>query len=258
METIRERFERISDRIHRAARSAGRDPDDIRLVVVTKLQPVEIVRQAIEAGARYLGENYTDEALAKKLSLLEGKPGLTDIIQESPAGLTYSKQPGSVQWHIIGHVQGRKAKLVGDHFDYLHSLDSLKLAQRLENVCSNNNRVLPVLLEFNLSGEPAKSGWPTWDETSWAELLPELSSIVDFPHLRVEGLMTMPPFFENPENARPYFKGLRRLQTFLSRHISKGSWRELSMGMSGDYEVAIQEGATWVRIGQAILGPRGG
>jgi hypothetical protein len=249
MDTIRERYEKILNRIDQVARSAGRNPGDIRLVVVTKLQPVEIVREAIAAGARYLGENYADEAMEKKIALHGISPAFT-----RPGRSSHTE---GIQWHIIGHVQGRKAHLVCEHFDYLHSLDSLKLAQRLENSCANIDRILPVLLEFNLSGEPTKSGWPALDETRWEELLPEVTAIVNLPHLRLEGLMTMPPFFDNPEDARPYFIRLRKLQEYFKHHVAGSSWRELSMGMSGDYEVAIQEGATWVRIGQAILGPRG-
>ncbi len=251
METIRDRYEKVLDRIGNVARSAGRKPDDIRLVVVTKLQPVDIVRQAIAAGARYLGENYADEAIGKKNALQE-------YVQVSDVGSGIVPKTGNIQWHIIGHVQSRKARLVAENFDYLHSLDSLKLAQRLDQACVNVGRVLPVLLEFNLSGELTKSGWSALDESHWPDLLPDITAIIALPHLRVEGLMTMPPYFENPEQARPYFKTLRKLQEYLRGQIPGPGWQELSMGMSGDYEVAIQEGATWVRIGQAILGPRVG
>lgn len=163
-----------------------------------------------------------------------------------------------VQWHIIGHVQSRKVRMVCEHFDYLHSLDSLNLAHRLDHQCAELKRVLPVLLEFNVSGEESKSGWPAWDEPLWTKLMVDIQSIVEFPHLRVEGIMTMPPYFDNPEHARPFFKRMRKLQEFLARKFPQMGWQELSMGMSGDYEVAVQEGATWVRIGQAILGPRHG
>lgn len=258
MDTIRERYERVLERISLAAQSAGRDPGDVRLVVVSKLQPVEIVFEATQAGAHYLGENYADEALAKKNALQ--KLLLQDLHPGSPERLKYKagpeEPPGKIEWHIIGHVQSRKAQLVGENFDYLHSLDSLKLARRLDSTCANKDRILPVLLEFNLSGEISKSGWLASDETRWPELLPELSAIADLLHLRVDGLMTMPPYFEDPEEARPYFNSLRKLQEYLRGQIPGPSWQELSMGMSGDYEVAIQEGATWVRIGQAILGPR--
>jgi pyridoxal phosphate enzyme (YggS family) len=258
LDTIRERYEKVLGRINFAAQSSGRDPDSIRLVVVTKLQPVEIVHEAIAAGARFLGENYADEAVGKMISLQMDRPKFSKFFEKEAGVQNVSKQQSGVQWHIIGHVQSRKARLVCEYFDYLHSLDSLKLAQRLDSICMEFERVLPVLLEFNVSGEQSKSGWPAWNEAHWTDLLKEINPIVEFPHLRVEGLMTMPPFFENPEDARPFFKRMRKLQEFLARYIPRADWKELSMGMSGDYEVAVQEGATWVRIGQAILGPRYG
>jgi pyridoxal phosphate enzyme (YggS family) len=225
-------------------------------VVVTKLQPVEVVREAIAAGAQYLGENYADEALAKKLAL-QRQPSVTHEITGTQAGVQdQSRQPHDIEWHIIGHVQSRKVRLISEYFDYLHSLDSLKLAQKFDNACRELKRVLPVLCEFNMSGELSKSGWPAWDETHWPDLLSDLHEITALPHLRVEGLMTMPPYFENPEEARPFFIRMRKLQAYLTQHIPQAGWKELSMGMSGDFEVAIQEGATWVRVGQAILGPR--
>ena len=258
MVTIRERYERVLEQIGGAARSSGRDPDSIRLVVVTKLQPVEIVREVIAAGARYLGENYADEAVVKKAALGEETPGYAQPFENRAGVQNYTRLQSGVQWHIIGHVQGRKARIVCENFNYLHSLDSLKLAQRLDKICAESGRVLPVLFEMNVSGEESKSGWPAWDEAQWPNLLPDLNQIVEYPHLRAEGLMTMPPFFEEPEAARPFFKRLRKLQEFLAYHIPHASWQELSMGMSGDFEVAVQEGATWVRVGQAILGPRHG
>ena len=258
MESIRERYEKVLRRIGEAARSTGRDPESVRLVVVTKLQSVEIVQEAIAAGARYLGENYADEAVGKMLSLQVDRPQFSESFVKKAEVQNDSKQQSRVQWHIIGHVQSRKAHLVCEYFDYLHSLDSLKLALRLDSICAEIGRVLPVLLEFNVSGEQSKSGWPAWDEAHWSDLLAEIDQIVEFPHLRVDGLMTMPPFFENPEDSRPFFKRLRKLQEFLAYNVPRIAWHELSMGMSGDYEVAVQEGATWVRIGQAILGPRHG
>jgi PLP dependent protein len=256
VKTIQERYETILERINRSARSVGRDPDSVRLVVVSKLQPVDVIRDVIAAGARYLGENYADEAVSKMMALqrqpLESHPGqVPETVSD-----THSADLSNVQWHIIGHVQTRKARLVGEYFHYLHSLDSYKLAQRLNQICTEQKRVLPVLLEMNVSGEQSKFGFPAWDEAQWNELLPEISLINTFASLRIEGLMTMAPFYENPEDARPFFQRLRRLQVFLASQIPQSDWHELSMGMSGDFEVAIQEGATWVRIGQAILGQR--
>ncbi len=232
---IHVRMGRVLDQIAEAASRSGRDPRTVSLVVVTKSQPMEIVRAAVGAGARLLGENYAEEAVEKIENL---------------------KEKSEVEWHMIGHVQSRKAGLVAAHFSLLHSLDSLKLAGRLDRICGDLNRTLPALAEFNLGGEASKSGFPAWDEADWPKLLPEIEAIAGLPHLRLRGLMTMPPFSDDPEQARPYFRKLRRLQEFLGKHIPQADWRELSMGTSADYTAAVQEGATYVRVGQAILGPR--
>jgi pyridoxal phosphate enzyme (YggS family) len=233
--SIRENYENVLDQIADAARKSDRKPDNIRLVVVTKTQPIEIVQAAVEAGVRIFGENYPEEGVMK--------------IQSLPV------QSG-VEWHMIGHVQSRKARLVADHFALLHSLDSLKLAQRLDRFAGEINRTLPVLLEFNVGGEESKSGWDVTDESRWNVLLPELSSIVDLPHLRVQGLMTMPPLGTDPEDSRRFFQRLRLLRDRLASHFPQADWRELSMGTSMDYRVAVEEGATLVRVGTAIVGAR--
>ena len=233
--SIRENYQHTLDQIASAARKRDRNPDDIRLVVVTKTHPLETVQAAIEAGVRILGENYPEEGVMKIQSL--------------------AAQSG-VEWHMIGHVQSRKAKLVVDHFALLHSLDSLKLAQRLDRFASAGEHILPVLLEFNVGGEESKSGWDASDEVRWNALLPEVESILALPHLRVQGLMTMPPLETNPEEARGYFKRLKRLRDHLAAHFPEVDWRELSMGTSADYTVAVEEGATLVRIGTAIVGER--
>jgi len=231
---IRERFQRVLGQVTEAAARSGRDPQAVRLVVVTKSQPLEIVRAAVAAGASLLGENYAEEAVEKMNAL----------------------QNSEVEWHMIGHVQSRKAELVARYFTMLHSLDSLKLAARLDRFCSQVGRRLPVLLEFNVSGEESKSGFPAWEERRWPELLPELEKLVQHPSLEVHGLMSMPPFFEDPERTRSYFQRLRRLQEFLMSHLPQTDWRELSMGTSVDFVAAVEEGATYIRVGQAILGPR--
>jgi pyridoxal phosphate enzyme (YggS family) len=233
--SIRENFQSTLDRIATAARKSNRGPDDIRLVVVTKSQPIEVVQAAVQAGVRILGENYPEEAVSK-IQSLTGQSG--------------------VEWHMIGHVQSRKARLVADHFALLHSLDSLKLAQRLNRFSAERNRVLPVLLEFNIGGEASKAGWDASDESHWDELLPDLASILDLSHLRVQGLMTMPPLETNPEDARQFFQRLRDLRDRLASQFHQASWRELSMGTSADYAVAVEEGATLVRVGTAIVGAR--
>lgn len=232
---IRERMESVLERIERAAQSAGRTGSEVRLVVVTKGQPVEVIRAAVEAGARTLGENYPEETIPKMNAL------------GSAAGLS---------WHMIGHLQSRKSGLVAERFDLLQSLDSLRLAARLNQQLDVLNRVLPVMLEFNVSGEESKYGWPAWDEADWDRLLPDVEAILSLPRLAVCGLMTMPPLCQDPQKARPYFKRLRLLREFLSARFSDKYFHDLSMGTSIDFEAAVQEGATLVRIGEAILGPR--
>ena len=157
---------------------------------------------------------------------------------------------------MIGHVQSRKADLIAEHYHWVHSLDSLKLAQRLDRCAAELGRTIPVLLECNTSGEQSKFGWPAWQEQRWPDLLPEVSQIVALPNLQVRGLMTMAPFLPEMEEARPYFRRLCQLQAFLASQLPQVAWDELSMGMSADFMVAIQEGATIVRVGTAIMGSR--
>jgi PLP dependent protein len=233
--TIRENYQYTLDQIASAARKSSRDPNEIRLVVVTKSQPLEVVRAAIEGGVRILGENYPEEAVTK-IQSLAGQSG--------------------VEWHMIGHVQSRKARLVADHFALLHSLDSLKLAKRLDRFAAERNSVLPVLLEFNVGGEESKAGWDASDESQWEALLPDISSILHLPNVRVRGLMTMPPLETDPDDSRRYFQRLRQLRDGLASQFPQADWRELSMGTSADYPVAVEEGATLVRVGTAIVGAR--
>jgi pyridoxal phosphate enzyme (YggS family) len=233
--SIRERYLQTINQISNAARKSGRNPEDIRLVVVTKSQPVEVAQAAIEAGVHILGENYPEEGVTK-IQSLTGQSG--------------------VEWHMIGHVQSRKARLVVDHFALLHSLDSLKLAKRLNRFAAESNRILPVLLELNVGGEASKSGWDASDESQWNTLLPDIASIFDLPNINIQGLMTMPPLGIDPEESRRFFLRIRLLRDHLARQFPKADWRELSMGTSADYAVAVEEGATLVRVGTAIVGIR--
>jgi PLP dependent protein len=233
--SIRENYQSTLDQIANAARKSNRDPKEIRLVVVTKSQPVEVAQAAIEAGVKILGENYPEEGVTK-IQSLAGQSG--------------------VEWHMIGHVQSRKARLVADHFALLHSLDSLKLAQRLDRFSAEQNHVLPVLLEFNVGGEESKSGWDASDESNWNALLPEIAFLLDLPHLSVHGLMTMPPLETDPQDSRRFFLRLRSLRDHLASQFPQADWHELSMGTSADYPVAVEEGATLVRVGTAIVGTR--
>jgi pyridoxal phosphate enzyme (YggS family) len=235
VQSIREKYLQTLDTIAGAARAAGRDPQSVKLVVVTKTQPLDVVRAAIEAGVTALGENYPEEGVMKIQSLREFS---------------------AVEWHMIGHVQSRKAQLVAGNFNLLHSLDSLKLATRLDRFCGEAGCTLPVLLEFNVGGEESKSGWLAGDESLWSSLLDEIGSVIALPNLQVRGLMTMPPLGSDAEFSRPFFQRLRRLQEYLAAQFPQTVFSELSMGTSGDFEVAVQEGATMVRIGTAIVGAR--
>lgn len=235
VEKISMNITRTQERISQAAERSERDVSQIRLVVVTKAQPVETVQAAVQAGARILGENYPEESVAK-IEALAGTPGL--------------------EWHMIGHVQSRKAALVAAHFDLVHSLDSLKLAERYERFAEEEGRVLPVLLEVNLGGEESKTGWAAVEEETWGNLLPDLVQVMRLPHLDVRGLMTMPPLYDDPEMVRPIFKKMIKLQRILQEQFPEKNLKEISMGTSSDFEVAVEEGATLVRVGTAILGPR--
>ena len=235
VESIRERYLSTLKKIEGAAKHVGRDPESVKLVVVTKTQSIEIVRAAIDAGVHILGENYPEEGVTKLKSL---------------HGVS------AVEWHMIGHVQSRKAQMVAENFNLLHSLDSLKLAQRLDRFCGAAGRCLPVLLEFNLGGEESKSGWLASDEIPGSALMDDLSAILALPNLQVRGLMVMPPLGIAAELSRPYFQKLKRLQEYLTSQFPKVDFSELSMGTSSDFEVAVQEGATLVRVGTAIVGTR--
>ncbi|MGB9669060.1 MAG: YggS family pyridoxal phosphate-dependent enzyme [Anaerolineales bacterium] len=232
---VAQQYKRILSIIAETAIRAGRKPEDVKLVVVTKGHDVNRIRQVVEAGATRLGENYAEEAVEKQRELV-GVPQL--------------------EWHMIGHIQSRKAELVVNHFDFIHSVDSLKLAQRLERFASELDKKIPLLLEFNVSGEETKFGFSASEKENWDNLLADIAAIAKLPHLHVCGLMTMAPYFEDVEKTRPVFRRLVELQNFFQKKMPDLDWHELSMGMSADFEVAIQEGATIVRIGQAILGPR--
>ena len=235
VDSIRERYLSTLDQIAVASKRAGRDPQSVKLVVVTKAQSIEVVRAAIDAGARILGENYPEEGVTK---------------------IQFLRDFSGVEWHMIGHVQSRKAQLVAQNFNLLHSLDGLKLANRLDRFCREARRTLPTLLEFNVGGEESKSGWPAWDEALWPAFLNDVAEILSLPSLQVRGLMAMPPIGETSQFSRPFFQKLKRLQGYLAGQFPQTEFKELSMGTSLDFEVAVEEGATMVRVGTAILGSR--
>ncbi len=223
----------VQERIVAAARRAGRDPADIFLVAVSKTHPAEMVAAAYEAGLRIFGENRVEEA-APKAAAVAGLLG-----------------PGAaIQWHMIGHLQSRKADDVLPWANAVHSVDSVKLAARLSRACVASGRELALLLEVNVSGEASKYGFIP------AELSPAVEAIAALPGLRLQGLMTMAPIVPDPRAVRPVFAGLRRLCEDLATRFPAIGWRHLSMGMTDDFEIAIEEGATLVRIGRAIFGER--
>lgn len=226
--SIVDNLRQIRERMRTAAQRASRDPDSVRLVAVSKTQPIEAIIAAADAGQRIFGENYVQEFLDK-------------------AG----HAPETVEWHFIGSLQSNKVKYIVGHVTLIHSVDRLSLAREIDRHGEKTGTTCDILLQVNISGEETKSGATA---AGVIELAREASIL---PHLRVRGLMTMPPFFDEPERARPYFRELRRLAGVIEAQKIPGvSMDELSMGMSGDFEVAIEEGATLVRVGTAIFGER--
>ena len=242
MNDVTRNLAQVHERIQEAARRVGRDPAEVTLVAVTKTFPPEAVIAAYDAGVRHFGENRVEEALPK-----------------IPA--VHARIAGSrPTWHMVGHVQSRKAQPVVACFDTVHSVDRLKIALRLSQFAHEAGRVLPVLLECNVSGEETKFGFDLrdWgqDEARRSAFFTEVGGILALPGLAVQGLMTMAPFVADAEVVRPVFASLRALLDALRERFPMGDWRHLSMGMTDDFEVAIEEGATLVRIGRAIFGPR--
>ncbi len=227
MDEIRERLEAVRRRIRVAAERSGRPASAVTLVAVSKTMPVEAIRMAIAAGATVLGENRVQEACDKIAALA-----------------------GAAEWHLIGHLQTNKAKVAVGLFDRIHSLDSVRLARELDRHAGEAGRRVRCLLQVNVGGEAQKNG------ASEDEVRPLLEAAARLPHIRVEGLMAIPPFLSDPEAIRPFFRRLRVLRDELAREGF--ALPDLSMGMTHDFEVAVEEGATLVRIGTAIFGPREG
>lgn len=226
--TIATNLTRINEHIRAAAGKAGRDPASVQLVAVSKTRPAADISAAFQAGQTVFGENYIQELV----------PKLTEVHEP-------------VQWHVIGHLQSNKVKYIAGQVSLIHSVDRISLAQEIDRQWSKLGKVCDVLIQVNVSGEATKSGT---SEEGAIQLVRECALL---PSIRVRGLMTMPPFFDDPEAARPYFAELRRLsEAIAAQQIAGVDMRELSMGMSGDFEAAIQEGATMVRIGTAIFGER--
>lgn len=227
MRDVSEILEDVNAKIVAACARAKRDPREVEIIAVTKTHGEEVVREAWDAGLKIVGENKVQEAAWKK-----------------PASI------GGPSWHLIGHLQSNKVRAALELFDFIHSVDSLKLVDRINQVADAMGAQPRILLEVNVSGEKSKSGLKP------SEVKPLLEHILSScPRITVEGLMTMAPFSENPEDARPYFRQLRELRDALEKELNVGLPR-LSMGMSGDYEVAVEEGATYVRLGTVLFGER--
>lgn len=229
MQSIAARVKQINDEIAAACARAGRSAAEITLVAVSKTVEAARIRAALSAGVQVLGENRVQEALAKM-------PELAD-------------QP--VAWHLIGHLQSNKARKAVEAFAAIHSVDSLKLAERLSQAAGELGKHLPIFLEVNLGDESSKAG------VTEADTLPLCEQVARLPQLALQGLMAVPPFLDNPADMRPYFRRLRRLRdAAIHTGIVPATFKHLSMGMSNDFAVAIEEGATYVRVGTALFGSR--
>lgn len=229
MAEIRERLEKVRDRIRGAALRSGRLPEAVRLVAVSKKAPLSALREALEAGAEVFGESVVQEALPK-LEALDGE---------------------KCRWHFVGHLQTNKVRQAAGRFDLIHSVDSLRLAEALHERCGRQGIRQRVLLQVNISGEAGKFGVPALEAEGALRHISRLGG------LEVVGLMTIPPWDEDPQKSRPVYRRLKALADSLAGQGIEGvGLNELSMGMSNDFEVAVEEGATWVRVGAAIFGPR--
>ena len=226
--TFRENIARIRNTIVDAALRSGRKASDVRLMAVTKTVDDDRIMEAIEAGVDIIGESYVQEAKRKIEKM--GRP---------------------LEWHMIGYLQSNKAKYAVRLFDMIHSVDRMDLALELDRRSKALSHVMKVLIEVNISGEETKSGVP------YKEVIQLIRDVSALDNISIQGLMTMPPWFDDPEEARPYFVALRELRDkIIAENINRVEMRELSMGMSGHYEVAVEEGATIVRVGRSIFGER--
>ncbi len=225
---IKERFSLIKEKVIEACKRAGRDPGEVKILGASKKQTVEKIRAAYEAGLRLIGENYVQEAREKR-------EALSDL---------------AFEWHLIGPLQTNKAKQAVKIFDLIETVDRPSVARELAKRAEKLGRKLPVFIEVNVGGEETKAGVAPEELFSLAEL------VISLPALELQGLMTLPPYREDPEEVRPFFARLRGLLEELKERFPEAPLSELSMGMSHDFEVAIEEGATIVRVGTALFGPR--
>ena len=225
---LKDNFEEVEKKIQAACDRSGRRREDITLIAVSKTKPVDMLKEAYDFGTRIFGENKVQEITEK-----------------------YDALPRDISWHMIGHLQRNKVKYIIDKVDYIHSVDSVRLAETIEKEAAKHNLTVKILVEVNVAGEESKFG------LSPEEVLPFIEEISEFSHIQVCGLMTIAPFVENPEENRPYFSRLRKLSVDIdSKKVNNVNMSMLSMGMTNDYEVAIEEGATMVRIGTGLFGAR--
>mgnify|MGYP002796698946 FL=1 len=225
---LRENLQEVEERIQEACRRAGRDRSEVTLVAVSKTKPVAILQEAYDLGVRVFGENKVQEIREK-----------------------YEALPKDIEWHMIGHLQTNKVKYIVDKVRLIHSVDSLRLAEAIEKEAEKHNRIVDILLEVNVAEEESKFG------LKMPEVIPMAEKVVQLPHIRLRGLMTIAPFVENPEKNRAIFANLHDLYVDIKeKNIDNGTVSILSMGMTNDYEVAVEEGATMVRVGTGIFGAR--
>lgn len=225
---VKDQYCEVQERVRKACLRSGRDPKDVTLIAVSKTKPLEMLLEAYDAGARNFGENKVQEILEK-----------------------YPEMPEDARFHMIGHLQRNKVRQVIDKVSLIHSVDSLRLARQIEEESAKAGRITPILLEVNVAREESKFGFFMEEVERAAE------EIAAFSHIVVKGFMTIAPFVENPEENRKVFQDLYQLSVDITnKNIDNMSMGVLSMGMSGDYEVAIEEGATMVRVGTSIFGHR--
>lgn len=225
---LKDRLEEVERRIEEACRRAGRKREEVTLIAVSKTKPVETLKEAYDLGIRVFGENKVQELTEK-----------------------YEALPKDIHWHMIGHLQTNKVKYIADKVELIHSVDSLKLAETIEKEAAKHDRTIDILVEVNVAQEESKFGLKV------EEVIPFVEKIAVFPHINVRGLMTIAPFVENPEKNRSVFADLRKLSVdIMDKNIDNVNVSILSMGMTNDYEVAIEEGATMVRVGTGIFGAR--
>ena len=225
---VAENLIQVQKNIKEACKKVNRDPDEVTLIAVSKTKPVEMLKEAYEAGARVFGENKVQEIVDK-----------------------YDQMPSDVKWHLIGHLQRNKVKYIVDKVAMIHSVDSLRLAETIEKEAEKKNVVVPILIEVNVAEEESKFGLKP------EEVLSFIEQIADFSHIQIKGLMTIAPYVENAEENREIFRELKKLSVDIAaKNINNVTMSVLSMGMTGDYMVAVQEGATMVRVGTGIFGAR--